>query len=123
MLKHLAATVVDAVVRALHRHLAAEFHDAARRNVEELGRRLRVAVREVKHLPPEATEARVPAGHDRDPSDKKGRLHHVEVELSRAEVQHLRDVWLFHEAVAHPHRSIARRTLPEALASSMNFVT
>ena len=87
------ATVVDAVVRALHLHLAAEFDDAARRNVEELGRRLRVAVHEVKHLPPEATEARVPAGHDRDPSDKKGRLHHVEGELSRAAiVQHLRDV-------------------------------
>src|SRR6202040_298646 len=63
----------------LHLHLSAELDHPARRNAEELGRRQRVAVHEVEHLPPEATEARVPAGHDRDPPDEKGCIHHVEV--------------------------------------------
>ena len=45
--------------------LATEFDDAARRNVEELGRRLRVAVHEIKHLPPEAAKSpRFPTGSD-----------------------------------------------------------
>ena len=91
-------------MRALHLHLSAELDHPARRNAEELGRRQRVAVHEIEHLPPETAEARVPAGHDRDPPDEKGCIHHIEVELLRAAiVKHLRDVWVFHEAVAHPH--------------------
>src|SRR5262249_54246983 len=89
-----------AAATQLHGDLAAELDDAARRNAEELRRRQRVAVHEIEHLPPEAAEPGMPAGHDVDPPDEKRGVHHIEDDLVRAAVfQQFRNIRVFHEAV------------------------
>ncbi len=64
---------------------------------------------------PDRADSRLLVGHDRHPSDKERRVHHVEVKPS--DVTLLKSLWnvrLLHEAVAHDDRM-------EIVAQMRNF--